>query len=72
MFLDCWKEEDNFFYILKSYYLKRNLNRGHYLAERIYQATYKEGNFEQSVRAEVWLWLVFHISKSHEAMTVIN
>lgn len=32
--------EDNFFYIRKSYYLKRNLNRGHYLAERIYQATY--------------------------------
>ena len=40
----------DFFYILKSYYLKRNLNRGHYLAERIYQATYNEGNFEQSVR----------------------
>ena len=40
--------EDNFFYIRKSYYLKRNLNRGHYLPERIYQATYTEGNFEQS------------------------
>ena len=42
--------EDNSFYIRKSYYLKRNLNRGHYLGERIYQATYTEGNFEQSVR----------------------